>query len=212
MFAALLAGSRPSTLGKPEPLDVYDAKGVALELVERVTNRKATLARSTAAHLHPRGAGVVLVEGREVGRLGPVHPDVIERLDLDGECLVVEIDLAELETVCGRVPQFQAIPQLPAVTRDLALVVHEDVESGTLSASIRESAGALCESVELFDLYRGKGLPEEHKSLAYRVVFRDPNASLHPEQARTLTDAEVDACTRAVIEALNTKHGAVVRA
>lgn len=211
MFAAVLAGSRPTALGRGDAQDVYDAKGLALELVERVTSLPVTVLPGVAAHLHPRGAGSVVVDGREVGRLGPVHPDVIEKLDLDGDCLVVELDLSVLGEFTGGVPQFRAIAQLPAVTRDLALVVHEDVAAGALSASIRESAGVLCESVELFDLYRGKGLPEEHKSLAYRVVFRDPKATSAPDQARTLTDAEVDGCTRVVIEALKERHGAVVR-
>jgi phenylalanyl-tRNA synthetase beta chain len=211
-FAAVLAGHRPSTLGKPEILDVYDAKGVALELVERVTGKAASLVRTSAAHLHPRGAGAIVVAGHEVGRLGPLHPDAIERLDLDGECLVIELDLEALAAHVGSAPQFRAIPQLPAVTRDLALVVHEDVTAGVLSEAIREVAGELCESVELFDLYRGKGLPDEHKSLAYRMIFRDPKATSRPEDARTLTDAEVDACTRAVIDAVKERHGAVVRA
>ncbi|MBM4357761.1 MAG: phenylalanine--tRNA ligase subunit beta [Deltaproteobacteria bacterium] len=211
-FAAVLAGHRLATLGKAESLDVYDAKGVAVELVERVTGKVATLVPTSAPHLHPRGAGALVVAGREIGRLGPLHPDVVERLDLDGECLVIELDLESLAEHVGRAPQFRAIPQLPTVTRDLALVVHEDVAAGTLSSAIREVAGALCESVELFDLYRGKGLPEEHKSLAYRMIFRDPKATTRPEEARTLTDAEVDACTRSVVDALKERHGAVVRA
>ncbi len=211
-FAALLAGERSSTLGKVEPLDVYDAKGIAVELLERLTKLPVTVERGAAAHLHPRGAATVLVDGREVGRLGPVHPDVLEKLDLDGDCLVIELDLSILADLTLGAPRFRPIPQLPAVTRDLALVVHEDVAAGTLSDTIRSVAGALCESVELFDLYRGKGLPEDHKSLAYHLVFRDPRAATAPEQARTLTDAEVDACTRNVTDGLKERHGAVVRA
>lgn len=212
VFAAVLAGTRPSHLGKSEPVDVYDAKGLAVELVERVTHRSVAVVRGNASHLHPRGAGSLQMEGREIGRLGPLHPEVIERLDLDGEAMVVELDLDVLRELGEEAPRFRAIPQLPAVSRDLALVVHEDVASAALSTSIRETAGELCESVELFDLYRGKGLPEDHKSLAYRIVFRDPKAASDPERARTLTDAEVDACARAVIDAVKERHGAVVRA
>jgi phenylalanyl-tRNA synthetase beta chain len=136
----------------------------------------------------------------------------LERADLDGECVAVEIDLAALAGLAARIPQYRPIPQLPAVTRDLALLVPENVTAGALADAIRAAAGELCESVELFDLYRGKGLPEEHKSLAYRLVFRDPKAATDPERARTLTDAEVDAHTKAVIETVSSKLGATVRA
>ncbi|MBM4376364.1 MAG: phenylalanine--tRNA ligase subunit beta [Deltaproteobacteria bacterium] len=211
-FAAVLAGTRPTAMGKAEAVDVYDAKGLAVELVERALHRAVSVVSAPAAHLHPRGAGAILVDERIVGRLGPLHPDVVERLDLDGDAVVLELDLDALAEVGVTSPRFRAIPQLPAVTRDLALVVHEDVTAGALAASIRELVGALCESVELFDLYRGKGLPDDHKSLAYRIVFRDPRAASDPEHAKTLTDAEVDACTRTLVDAVKERHGAVVRA
>ncbi len=211
-FAAVLAGARPAHLGKPEPHDVWDAKGVAVELCERVTGRAVSVVPGPAPHLHPRGAGTVALGGRAIGRLGPIHPDVAERLDLDGECLIVEIDLTALAELAAEVPQYRPIPQLPAVTRDLAFVVREEVQAGALGEAIRAAAGELCESVELFDLYRGKGLPEEHKSLAYRMVFRDPKAAADPERARTLTDTEVDARAQAVIASVAESHRAAVRA
>jgi phenylalanyl-tRNA synthetase beta chain len=211
-FAALLAGARPAALGKPEALDAWDAKGIAVEIVERVTGRTAEIVLGGPAHLHPRGAGRVMVNGNEVGRIGPVHPNVVERLELDGGALVVELDLAALAAAGEVRAQCRPIPQLPPVTRDLAFVVSEDVAAGALSAAIRAAAGELCESVELFDLYRGKGLPDDRKSLAFHLTFRDPKAASDPEHARTLTDADVDARAQAVIAAVGKELGAAVRA
>lgn len=213
-FAAVLAGTRSQGLDKPVELDVYDAKGVALELVERVTMRKGSLERleSGAAHLHPRGAGRILVDGSEVGRLGPLHPDVVESFDLGGSALVIELDVPSLEHVGRAVPQFRPIPVLPPVTRDLNFVVSDDVIAAQVADTLRAAAGDLCESVELFDLYRGKGVADDHQSLAFHLVFRDPKAATQPDQARTLTDEEVDGITKAVVEAAKRELGATIRA
>jgi phenylalanyl-tRNA synthetase beta chain len=161
-------------------------------------------------HLHPRGVGEVVVSGRWVGRFGPLHPDVLERLDVGGAAMVVEIDVAALEEVGRHRPAFTPVPTLPAVSRDLALVVSADVLAGELESVIRQAAGELCESVELFDVYSGKGVPDDHRSLAFHLVFRDPKAASDPEGARTLTDKEVDACNAQVVGAVN-KLGATVR-
>ncbi len=195
-FAAVLAGLRPGYLQREE-LDVYDAKGIALELVARVTGRGAELRSASgtreAAHLHPRGAADVIAEGIRVGRLGPLHPAVVDDLDLDGPALVVELDLAALETVPTVTPTYRPIPRLPAVTRDISLEVTEAVPAGNLQRRIAEAAGDLCESVELLDVFTGRPIPEGSRSLTFRVVYRDPKAATHPDQARTLTDKEVDA-------------------
>jgi phenylalanyl-tRNA synthetase beta chain len=213
-FAAVLAGARRRGGVEPaEPLDVYDAKGVALELVERLAGRGAEVSppEEPPAHLHPRSAAEVRIGARPVGCFGALHPDVVSALDLGGPCWVVEIDLAVLGAMGLEIRRYRPLAALPPVTRDLALVAHEDVAAGALAGAIREAAGELCESVELFDLFRGDALPAEHRSLAYHLVFRDPRASSAPAEARTLTDEEVDACTARVVEAVGRRFGAVVR-
>ncbi len=213
-FAALLAGTRAQGLDKPVELDVYDAKGIAVELVERVTARTARverLAPNEAAHLHPRGAGALWLDGAPVGRLGPLHPDVIDAFDLDGGALAVELDLGAIERLGAAIPQFRPIPTLPAVTRDLAVVVSDEVSAATVADAIRAAAGELCESVELFDLYRGKGVTDDHRSLAFHLVFRDPKAATAPDAARTLTDEEVDGVAARVVSALRDELGATLR-
>jgi phenylalanyl-tRNA synthetase beta chain len=215
-FAAVIAGAREGVLAKPEAVDVYDAKGVALAVVERTTNRVAHAtpqpADRRAAHLHPRGAADVWIEGERVGSFGPLHPDVVDRLDVGGPCLVIELDLQAIERVGVATPRFSPIPVLPAATRDIALVVHDDVTAGAVGAAIREAAGELCESVDLFDLFRGGSIPADHRSLAYHVVYRDPKAATDPERARTLTDEEVDRRHAAVVDTVKQRFGAVLRA
>jgi phenylalanyl-tRNA synthetase beta chain len=214
-LAFVVAGSRRAELTRPVEVDVYDAKGLALEAVHRIVGREADVAHQPAErrapYLHPRAAADVLVDGRVVGALGVLHPDVVDALDLGGSSVVVELDLRALAALGARLPVFKPIPTLPAATRDLALVVHDDVTAGAVASAIREVGAELCESVELFDLFRGAAIPAEHRSLAYHVVYRDPKAATEPEAARTLTDAEVDARHGAVVDAVKRRFGAVLR-
>jgi phenylalanyl-tRNA synthetase beta chain len=215
-FAAVLAGSRHRPLEKPLPIDVYDAKGIAVELASRVTNRPARAESQPAdrrlPHLHPRGAGDVFVGDVRVGTFGPLHPDVGDALDLGGPAFVIELCLRSLERAAAGVPRFAPIPVLPAAMRDLALVVREEVTAGQVASAIREAAGELCEDVEVFDVFRGGSVPADHKSLAFHVVYRDPRAASDPEKARTLTDEEVDKKNQAVLAAVSQKFGATLRA
>lgn len=214
-FAALLAGPRPAYLEKPADADVFDAKGIALELVERLTLRSATARHAVSErtrHLHPRGSAEVLVDDALVGVFGPLHPDVIDAFDLGGPAQVVELDLAAIERIGRATPRFRPVPRLPAVTRDIALVVSDDVEAGEVEAEIARAAGELCESVALFDLFRGGAVPADHRSLAFHVVYRDPKAAQDPEHARTLTDKEVDARHTHVVRAVTERFGAKLRA
>lgn len=214
-FAAVLAGPRPAYLTKAEDVDVYDAKGIAVELVERVSGLVPELRSGDDAglsHLHPRGAARLWAGDIELGSLGPLHPDVIDRLGLEGVAQIIELDLAALQRLGKRTPVFRPIPRLPAVTRDISLTVSEAVNVGEIVRVLREAAGELCESVELFDQFRGGSIPAGQRSLAFRLVYRDPLAALDPERARTLTDKEVDACHTGVVRAASEQLGGTQRA
>jgi len=215
-FAAVLTGTRHEYLApKPEDVDVYDAKALATELVERATLRRATVewlgATPATAHLHPRGASRVLIDGTEVGLFGPLHPDVVLALDLGTSAQIVELDLEALESLGKRTPQFRPIPRLPAATRDLSLVVRDSVTAGEVGAVLEKAGGQLCESVELVTLFRGGSVPEGQKSLTFRVICRDPKARTSAEDARTLTDKEVDQVQAQMLKTAQTEFGATLR-
>lgn len=212
-LAAVLAGPRPGYLVREE-VDVFDAKGLAVELVERLTQRRAQVRlaprEADTGHLHPRGAAEISVDGLKVGRFGPLHPDLVEELDLEGPAQILEVDLSAIEALERRPPQYRPVPRLPAVVRDLSLEVSETLEAGVIETALREASGELCESVELIDLFSGKPIPAGHRSLTFRSTYRDPKAATDPEHARTLTDKEVDkahAKARTAVE----KLGAVPR-
>lgn len=205
--AFVIAGDRPAWLQKPQPFDVWDAKGLAVEIARRVSGRPALVVpavrEAAPPHLHPRGAGFVHVDGKAVGSFGILHPDVVDALELDGEVLVFEM---ELEDFVGgaKPPQFTPIPRFPASTRDIALVVKDGIPAGDVESAIRAAAGPLAEGIRLFDRFVGGQVPAGHSSLAFRVVYRSAE--------RTLTDAEVDAAHANVVETASSKFGATLRA
>ena len=216
-FAALLAGPRLERLEpNPPDVDVYDAKVLALEVVELITGRAATVrnAQTVGAlpHLHPRGAGEVLVGDLVVGHFGPLHPAVVEAFELGGAAQVVEVDLEEVERLGTVVPRYRSIPRLPAITRDVSLVVGESVRAGSVAQVLAHAAGELCESIDISAEFRGGSLPAGSRSLTFRVVYRDPKAQRDADDARTLTDQEVDAVEARMLAAAQSELVATLRA
>jgi phenylalanyl-tRNA synthetase beta chain len=206
-FGAILAGNRPAWLTKPQAVDVWDAKGLAEGLVARLLRRDAVV-RSVRGderprHLHPRGAAFVEVEGKRVGSLGPLHPDVLDAFELEEAALVVEVDLAALDAIGVRETRFALLPRFPASTRDIAVVVRDDVPAGDVERAVREVAGSLAEHVSLFDRFVGGSVPAGHCNLALHVVYRAAD--------RTLTDTEVDARHAQVEAEVQSRFGAKLR-
>ncbi|HSC87634.1 MAG TPA: hypothetical protein VLC09_10205, partial [Polyangiaceae bacterium] len=215
-FAAVLAGARAEHLAlDPADVDVYDAKAIAVEMIERMTSRQAEVVgipANSAPHLHPRGAGRLSVEGRVIGTFGPLHPDVLEAFDLDGAPLVVELDLAAIEALGQKKVQYRPIPKLPAISRDLTMLVSDRVAASDVIAAIAAGAGELCESVQVQSEFRGGSVPTGQRALTFRLVYRDPLARTNSEQARTLTDKEVDEVEARVLESTREKLGITLRA
>ena len=207
-FAAIVTGERRAYLSKPEAVDVWDAKAIAEGMLARLGfpagDVRLAGAAPRAAHLHPRGAAVLSIDGADVAWLGPIHPDVAEAADIDGPCIVVEIDVAALADFAPRPARFRAIPRHPASLRDIALVVSDRVPAGDVERAVRAAAGDLVEDVRLFDRFAGGAIPAGHVSLAFHVVYR--------AEGRTLTDAEVDAQHAKVVADVGARFGATLRA
>lgn len=215
-LAALLAGPRLEhlTLGPPD-VDVFDAKALAVELVERISGVTPSVrfagGGERTRHLHPRGAAELFVEETLVGRFGPLHPDVCDSFELGGGAQVVELDLEALEPFGTRVPRYRGIPRLPAVTRDLSLVVADTVPAGTVAAALGKAGGELCESIAVAAEFRGGSVPAGTRSLTFRVVYRDPKSKTDAADARTLTDQEVDGLQARMLESARAELGVELR-
>ena len=206
-FAAVLVGERAAWLSRPQGVDVWDAKGIAEGLTQRMLSREATLVSIPEGErpraLHPRGAAWIDVAGKRVGSLGPLHPDVAQAFEVGEGAIVVELDLEALQAVGAQAIRFASLPRFPASTRDLAIVVRDDVPAGEVEHAARDAAGDLAEEVSLFDRFVGGSVPSGHASLALHVVYRAPD--------RTLTDADVDARHAQVLAAVEKRFGASLR-
>ena len=168
-------------------VDFYVAKGVLEQLAERFAAH-LELRPAQAPHLHPHVAAEVVWDGRSVGHLGRVHPEVAAAFEL-GETYLAELELP----LAGRVPALRALPRQPFAERDLAVVVPQTVTFAGLRETLARSAGPWLISLEPFDVYEGEQVGAGKRSLALRFRFR------HEE--RSLADAEVEACMKEVMEA-----------
>ncbi len=214
-YAAVLAGPRSAWLKKPEPIDVFDAKGIAVELVERFLRRTVTIVQVPnqphTQHLHPRGAADLLVDGQRVGWFGPLHPDVVQAFDLGDDAQLIELDLTQLENVARQQPKYQPMIRVPGIIRDVSFEVPRTLPAGDIVRVMAAAAGDLCESVEPFDLFEGEGVSRDCRAIAFRLMYRDPKARSQPEAARTLTDAEVDERQLKVVDAIQKQWGMALR-
>ena len=155
------------------------------------------------AGLHP-GRSATLSLGRDVvGALGEVHPDVLDAYDITERVAVLELDLSRLLAVEPKVPQWRPTSRFPSSDFDLAFVVPDSVPAERVDKAIRQAAGALLVDVALFDVYRGRGVAEEHRSLAYRLRVQAAD--------RTLVDADITAVREKVVAAV-AKLGGQLRA
>ena len=207
-FALVLAGTRPGYLAKPQPIDVWDAKGVAEALLTRAFRGRIEIRACSAterpSHLHPRGAAGIYVQNARIGFLGPLHPDVADAFETGGECQVLDLDLDLVASLGAGATHYAPLPRFPKSPRDIALVVKSDVPVGDVERALREAAGELGTEVQLFDRFVGGSIPAGHASLAFRIVYRAAD--------RTLTDAEVDAQHAKVVAAAQLRFGATLRA
>ncbi|MCL2636603.1 MAG: phenylalanine--tRNA ligase subunit beta [Betaproteobacteria bacterium] len=180
-------------------VDFFDLKG---DLEALLT--PAELRWEKAAHpaLHPGRAARVLLDGREIGVLGELHPQWVQKYELPQAPVLFELDFAALKM--ARVPVFAEVSKFQPVIRDLAVVVDHDLPLQALLDGLQKGKPALVRDVQLFDLYAGKGVPENKKSLAFRIVMQDTQ--------RTLLDSEVDAVMQQLVSCLERAFGAQLRA
>jgi len=171
-------------------IDFFDIKGD----LERLFGHALDTRRGAHPALHPGQTAELWVDGKAVGWLGALHPRLVQTFDLPSAPILFEIDSDVLAR--RSVPRHASLSRFPLVRRDLAFVVDVNTPAGTLLSALREAALPQVQSIEVFDDYRGKGVPENQKSLAIRVVMQDTQ--------RTLTDQEVDDAVQKLVDtALN---------
>jgi phenylalanyl-tRNA synthetase beta chain len=184
--------------GAARRVDFFDLKGD----LERVLGHALDTRSGVHPALHPGQSAGIWVDGRAIGWLGALHPRLVQAFDLPGVPMLFELDS---QVLAQRVlPRHSSLSRFPLVRRDLAFVLDIQTPAGELLAALRESASAQVRSIDVFDDYRGKGMAENQKSLAIRVVMQDTQ--------RTLTDQEVEGAVQKLVETALRQCNASLRA
>ena len=204
MIAGAITGSRTpeSWVTQQEPVDFYDIKAdvEALLKLSQVSDQFQFVAGKHPA-LHPGQCARIERKGELVGWLGQVHPKVQKALDLSQPVFVFEMELDPV--LKDELPAFDGVSKFPEVRRDLALIVDENISAGDLCYTVRQNAGVQLVDLKVFDVYQGKGIENNRKSVALGLTFRD--------SSRTLTEDEINMAVESVVTALEKQHAASLR-
>lgn len=202
-LAGLACGRRMADQWSAEPLslDFFDMKGDVEALLAGLGHTGSSFVAEPHPALHPGQSARISLDGQQIGWMGRLHPELVPRFDLRGECYLFELELDTL--LCPSEFTFHPLSKFPAVRRDLAVVVAETVLLADVEACIRGAAGTYLRDLQLFDVYRGQSIDSDSKSLALGLIFQAPSS--------TLTDEDVDAAIAQVLDALRTEVGGTLR-
>ncbi|MCD3246491.1 phenylalanine--tRNA ligase subunit beta [Clostridium botulinum C] len=191
------------SLGMYGNVDYLDLKGVVENILDTLGITKVKFQReSENPSFHPGKTAALYIKKDFIGVVGEVHPDVAENYEVDERCYVAELNMDVLFKYAQTEKKYVELPKFPAVTRDIAILVDRDILVQEIEDTIKNQGGKLLESVKLFDVYQGKQIPEDKKSIAYALVYRGD---------RTLTDKDVNKVHDKIIRALEHKLGAELR-
>lgn len=185
--------------------DNFDLKGLLEEFLEQFGLRGVAFGKRTeSTTLFLESATVTLGGKLPLGELGQLQPALAKKYDLRDAVFLAEFNLDLLINKRNPAKSFKPLPPFPSSRRDVAMLVPESITHETVLQTVKQAKAPNLESVELFDVFRGKGIPEGQKSLAYAFTYRAVD--------KTLTDADVNAAHEKVLNGLKTQLKAEVRA
>ena len=188
-----------------DDMDFYTLKGCVEAILKdlRAADIHFEVPAEVNPSYHPGRVADVYAGDRRIGVMGQIHPLVAQNYGADAQFYCAELELNALMAAKGADPEYVPLPKFPAVTRDIAVVCDEAVTVGALEACIRKGAKGLLKDCKFFDIYRGKGVDEGKKSVAFSLVLRADD--------RSLTSEEADEDVKSILAALEKDLGAVLR-
>lgn len=183
--------------------DFYDLKG-NVQSILALTGTSDTVSFKTAQHpaLHTgQTAALVNAQGQTLGYLGKLHPQVQQKLDLQGAVYVFELLLSPL--LNAKLTKFKGLSRFPSLRRDIAIVLDTSIQASEVLKTARAAGSELLQNVWLFDVYQGAGIADGKRSLAIGTHWQHHD--------RTLQDDEVKAGVQAIVDALAQQHNAILR-
>ena len=187
-----------------DDMDFYVLKGIIENVLQAINVNRYDIEKETNnKSYHPGRCANIKIGIDTIGTIGEAHPEVLQNYDIEKRAYLAEINITKLEKYSRENKKYVEIPKFPAVERDIAIIVNEEVEVGQIEKIITKKGKKLLESMKLFDIYRNEKLGENKKSVAYALMFRDKN--------KTLSDEEIDIVMNSIIEELEKTLNAELR-
>jgi phenylalanyl-tRNA synthetase beta chain len=183
--------------------DIYDLKGIVETFLEQFGLRGVTYNRASETNALFLEQATVYLGKFELGRFGQLSPVIARQYDLREAVLLCELDFDTLLARRNSSKSFRALAAFPPIRRDIAMLLPETTTHDAVLQVVKQTKPANLESVEVFDIFRGKNVPPGQKSMAYAFIYRSAE--------RTLTDTEVNSAHQKLVEQLKQKLQAVVR-
>ncbi|SJZ47113.1 phenylalanyl-tRNA synthetase subunit beta [Vibrio cincinnatiensis] len=204
MLAGVISGTRSEEHWNIETatVDFFDLKGDVEAILELTANGKAyRFAAAKHPALHPGQSAAIMLDGKEIGVIGTVHPELERKFGLNGRTIVFEIEWSAINSKV--IPEAVALSKFPSNRRDIAVVVDQTIASGDIVDACRVAGGELLKEAKLFDVYVGKGVAEGKKSLAIALTLQSSE--------RTLEEADIAAAVENIVKAVVEQFSATLR-
>ncbi|NNN43595.1 MULTISPECIES: phenylalanine--tRNA ligase subunit beta [Vibrio] len=204
MLAGVISGTRSEEHWNLETatVDFFDLKGDVEAILELTANGKAySFAAMKHPALHPGQSAAIMLDGKQIGVIGTVHPELERKFGLNGRTLVFEIEWSAINSKV--IPEAVALSKFPSNRRDIAVVVDQTVASGDIVAACRIAGGELLKEAKLFDVYVGKGVAEGKKSLAIALTLQSSE--------RTLEEVDIAAAVENIVKVIADQFSATLR-
>ncbi|KAF1145186.1 phenylalanine--tRNA ligase subunit beta [Streptococcus agalactiae] len=185
---------------KAKPVDFFYAKGIVEALFIKLKLDVTFVAQKGLASMHPGRTATILLDGKEIGFVGQVHPQTAKQYDIP-ETYVAEINLSTIESQMNQALIFEDITKYPSVSRDIALLLAESVSHHDIVSAIESSGVKRLTAIKLFDVYAGNNIAEGYKSMAYSLTFQNPNDNLTDEEVAKY----MEKITKSLVEKVNSE-------
>ncbi len=193
-----------------DDIDFYTLKGLIENVLEASNvNHYDIVKEKENSSYHPGRCANIKVGLDVIATIGEVHPEVLMNYDINKRCYLAELNITKVVKYSKQNKKYQEVPKFPAVERDIAIIVDEEVEVGSIEQAITKKAKRLLkgkkglEEIKLFDIYRDEKIGEGKKSIAYSLIFRD--------KTKSMSDDEINPVMEEITKELEEKFGATLR-
>lgn len=188
----------------------YELKGVVDSLLNKLgisnvwfVDYQPTPEQSKLGIWHPRKSAEIKIGEEEIGFLGEIHPKISENLEIEERVFLFDFDFEKLLKLASEEQEYQPISAYPAAVRDLAILVPQGTKVVEVLNRINAAGGKLVRDIDLFDIYRGEGIPRGKENFAFHIIYQAAD--------RTLSSKEIDKVHQRIIKTLEEKPGWEVR-